>query len=56
MAHVVNGQTKKTNGLLCQILTKVIVGLGLNYDTKLLVICGPFGPPIKSQPITCHFN
>jgi len=30
MPHVVNGQTKKTNGLLCQILTKIIVGLGLN--------------------------
>jgi hypothetical protein len=30
MPHVVNGQTKKIDGLVCQILTKIIVGLGLN--------------------------
>lgn len=30
-----NGQTKKTNGILCKILTKTILGAGTDWDTKL---------------------
>ena len=30
-----NGQTEKTNGLLCKILTKTISGAGTDWDTKL---------------------
>ena len=30
-----NGQTKKTNGILCKILTKTISGAGSDWDTKL---------------------
>ena len=30
-----NGQTEKTNGLLCKILTKTVSGLGTDWDTKL---------------------
>ena len=31
-----NGQTEKTNGILCKILTKTIAGTGTDWDTKLL--------------------
>ena len=30
-----NGQTEKTNGILCKILTKTISGAGSDWDTKL---------------------
>ena len=30
-----NGQTKKTNGILCKILTKTNSGVGSDWDTKL---------------------
>ena len=30
-----NGQTEKTNGLLCRILTKTIIGTGTDWDHKL---------------------
>jgi transposase InsO family protein len=30
-----NGQTEKTNGILCKILTKTIMGIGTDWDTKL---------------------
>jgi hypothetical protein len=30
-----NGQTEKTNGILCKILTKTIFGAGIDWDTKL---------------------
>lgn len=30
-----NGQTEKTNGLLCKILTKIILEAGTDWDTKL---------------------
>ena len=30
-----NGQTEKTNGILCKILTKTISGAGNDWDTKL---------------------
>ena len=30
-----NGQTEKTNGILCKILTKTISGAGTDWDTKL---------------------
>ena len=30
-----NGQTEKTNGILCKILTKTILGTGTDWDTKL---------------------
>ena len=30
-----NGQTEKTNGILCKILTKTVSGAGINWDTKL---------------------
>ena len=32
-----NGQTEKTNGILCKILTKTIFGAGIDWDTKLFV-------------------
>ena len=32
-----NGQTEKTNGILCKILTKTISGAGTDWDTKLFV-------------------
>ncbi len=31
----IHGQTKKTKILLCGILTKIIMGVGFDYDTKL---------------------
>ena len=30
-----NGQTEKTNGILCKILTKIIFGVGSDWNTKL---------------------
>ena len=37
-----NGQTEKTNGILCKILTKTISRAGINWDTKLFIALWAF--------------
>ena len=43
-----NGQTEKTNGILCKILTKSISGVGTDWDTKLFAALWAYRTAYKS--------